>query len=269
MERPQIYEWYKPNFDLSFTIFYLFSFLCLLAVLGKYRNLLNIEYIILIFISMYFSFKHQRHIPFFLFTTAVFIGPFINRLLEDSSNWFKLRSDRVFKSTAFILSIGAILGILSLLHFISNVDRFKLKYDAYPVQAINWLNQNHIKGNLLLHFNEASYALLKGYPNLKVAIDGRYEEVYTSDTFNIAVEALNPNGNNFINSFHKINPDIVILCKSSASSLVESYLENIWHKVYTEDSHNCSVFMKEVKQASTLNLSEDEILNKIWEITFR
>ena len=48
----------------------------------------------------------------------------------------------------------------------------------YPVGAIDYLEQRHLSGKLLVHFDWGEYCLWRLYPQCLVAIDGRYETVY-------------------------------------------------------------------------------------------
>lgn len=68
-----------------------------------------------------------------------------------------------------------------------NEDRFALKTPSertqddkfyYPVGTINYIRNQDLRGNLLIHFDWGEYALWNLYPQCKVALDGRYETVY-------------------------------------------------------------------------------------------
>lgn len=50
--------------------------------------------------------------------------------------------------------------------------------DIYPIKEIEFIKQNNIEGNLLINFGYGSYAAYKLYPQNKIYMDGRYEEVY-------------------------------------------------------------------------------------------
>lgn len=51
-------------------------------------------------------------------------------------------------------------------------------FNFYPIDAIQYLKENQLSGNLLVYFNWGEYALWNLYPYFRVAIDGRYETVY-------------------------------------------------------------------------------------------
>ena len=50
--------------------------------------------------------------------------------------------------------------------------------DAYPVKEVEFIKANNIKGNILTNFGYGSYVSYKLYPQNKIFMDGRYEEVY-------------------------------------------------------------------------------------------
>lgn len=52
-----------------------------------------------------------------------------------------------------------------------------------PVRAFDFLAQNNLCRDLLVHFNFGSYAIWRLYPNCRVAVDGRYETVYLESTY--------------------------------------------------------------------------------------
>jgi hypothetical protein len=57
----------------------------------------------------------------------------------------------------------------------------------YPVGSLEFIKQNNISGNLAIPYNWGSYAFWKLYPQCKVLIDGRYEEVYPDTVYNKAI----------------------------------------------------------------------------------
>ena len=50
--------------------------------------------------------------------------------------------------------------------------------DPLPVQAVAFLKENHVKGNLWVPLHFGGYALFHLYPDVKVSIDGRWAMVY-------------------------------------------------------------------------------------------
>jgi hypothetical protein len=59
---------------------------------------------------------------------------------------------------------------------------------AYPVDAVRFLKENGVHGNLATPFDWGQYVLWNLHPEVKVSFDGRYETVYpeevAADNFN-------------------------------------------------------------------------------------
>lgn len=53
----------------------------------------------------------------------------------------------------------------------------------YPLGALNYLKQSPYHGNLSVRFGFGEFAYWRLYPQFKVSMDGRYEEVYTQEEF--------------------------------------------------------------------------------------
>lgn len=54
---------------------------------------------------------------------------------------------------------------------------------AAPVQAVDYLKQQKIRGNLLVPFNYGSYAMWQLRGQMRVSMDGRYDLVYHPETY--------------------------------------------------------------------------------------
>jgi hypothetical protein len=64
-------------------------------------------------------------------------------------------------------------------------EGFQLRLDpvSCPVQAVDYLKDKNIRGNLLVPFNYGSYALWHLRGEMRVSMDGRYDLVYTPQTY--------------------------------------------------------------------------------------
>jgi hypothetical protein len=54
---------------------------------------------------------------------------------------------------------------------------------AYPVGAARWLRDSPYEGRVLNSFTPGEFLLWTLYPKFRIAMDGRYEEVYTQEEF--------------------------------------------------------------------------------------
>jgi hypothetical protein len=64
-------------------------------------------------------------------------------------------------------------------------DGLRLTYsdESAPVEAVNFLKQANVRGNLLTPFNLGSYAMWALRGRMRVSMDGRYDLVYKPETF--------------------------------------------------------------------------------------
>ena len=93
---------------------------------------------------------------------------------------------------------------------------------------------------MLAPFNQASYVLWVGYPEFRVAIDGRYEEVYPDSTIEEGLAALDPSHPKHGESLAAINPDYILLWRGhrGQSAKVQDFGAP-WREVYADT--NCAI----------------------------
>ena len=85
----------------------------------------------------------------------------------------------------------------------------------YPIRAYEFIKINNITGNLATTYNWGSYALWKLYPQCRVFIDGRYEEVYPNDHFLRALNFSEHVSNSWYYFLNKYHTDIIVAPKSA------------------------------------------------------
>ena len=92
---------------------------------------------------------------------------------------------------------------------------------------------NDIKGNIFAPFYFSSYIAYGGYPNLKIYMDGRQEQVYDSKTFDKEMFFLGTIGKNSTNFLKQYPHDIILLEKKWG---VNKYLSKSsdWVKIYSD-----------------------------------
>ncbi|MBW3600362.1 MAG: hypothetical protein KY475_24240, partial [Planctomycetes bacterium] len=59
--------------------------------------------------------------------------------------------------------------------------------EDYPVQAVEFMLQNGVAGNLDCSFNWGEYCIFKLHPQCRVFCDGRYETVYPAEVAELAL----------------------------------------------------------------------------------
>jgi len=166
-----------------------------------------------VFIFCLMVWKAIRMEAFFAFTCIAYapvivqdLKPYLSRLSISifSKNYFaKLDSGgrytqllvgmkAAFSKTIPAFILGGSLLTLIYLHFTLDLGRLVLndeltKTDVtqfrYPVGIIDALKKSGYHGNLMTHFDVGEFAYWTLYPQFKVSLDGRYEEVYTQAQF--------------------------------------------------------------------------------------
>ena len=134
--------------------------------------------------TIFFAFRHQRHIPFF----AIMVGPSLVEWLTLLFNRLKVNlgnrtSGRVSHSIVTILLLFIVGYHLSHATYRYLKAGFHIFVDPfyYPVQAVEFMQANQIEGNLMLPFEWGEYAIWKLYPQCRVSIDGRFRTAYPED----------------------------------------------------------------------------------------
>lgn len=126
----------------------------------------------------------RRHTPFFGVAVLMFLGPYLELVWERFSRKpvSNPASEKFLGSMAFLVS-----GIMAIVVAVSFLPEASLQVLApvgsYPVRAVDVLKLANASGNLVVPFERGSYASWRLYPQIKVAIDGRYETTYPETTF--------------------------------------------------------------------------------------
>jgi hypothetical protein len=112
---------------------------------------------------------HRRHAPFFGLAALVYVGPYFD--------WKRLRVEAV--AAAYVVIAAAVVW-----RFLPQATlEPAVPASFYPVRAVDILETARAEGNLAVPFRWGSYASWRLAPHVKVSMDGRYEEVYPDETF--------------------------------------------------------------------------------------
>lgn len=183
MQRPEVLEWYglfSKLFLYKYMKFKIFAFITLLIEFGviakqlisKSFNFDKTKFLVLA-VTLYLAIQHVKLIPLAVISITCF-------LYDDFYTAFNSLTRNIFNKIANVKD-SIVYGLI-LIFILSNINAkaFAPRIDGsrYPVLSIEFIKLNEIKGNLLLSFGLGSYASYKLYPNNKIYVDGRYEEVY-------------------------------------------------------------------------------------------
>ncbi len=136
--------------------------------------------VILIGAAMLLSFTSARHTSLF----AAVCGALVPDLFPNEPSTqsvddpIQRLGDIAFRFTLLLLPFYAGLLVLP-------GDGLRLRYpvSSCPVQAVEFLRKENIRGRLLVPFNYGSYALWMLRGQMRVSMDGRYDLVYKPETY--------------------------------------------------------------------------------------
>lgn len=183
MNRHLIGEW-QNIFVEGFTEFKIYIvFLLLVELLSSIKSIRSKTFsfdatkFLVLLSTLLLAILHVKHIPFAVIAFCVFV-------YDDFYTLFNQLTNNLFNRIAkpknfivyFLILIYASLNIRSK-NFEPLVEPFR-----YPITLIEFLKINNIKGNLATDYALGSFVAYKLYPNIKIYMDGRYEEVYPEYT---------------------------------------------------------------------------------------
>ncbi|MDT8437178.1 MAG: hypothetical protein RRA92_10545 [Gemmatimonadota bacterium] len=111
-----------------------------------------------------------------------------------------------------------------------------LRYDMYPVHALEWLRESRPGGNVLVRFDLGSYALWRLHPRFRVSLDGRYEEVYPQSTFDDVKRAFAPGADGHEEAFARVRPDFIVLSNDHEAASRPRMFGEEWAVVYRDEA---------------------------------
>lgn len=129
--------------------------------------------ILIVIVTLFLAVKHIKLIPFGVISMTCF-------LYDDFYTVFNTLTKNFFNKIANIKD--SMIYLIIIIFVLSTIKQNGfgpyLTWSRYPVKAIEFIKINEIKGNLLQKFELGSYIAYKLYPQNKIYMDGRFEEVY-------------------------------------------------------------------------------------------
>jgi len=256
MPRPEITEWvsilegYKQGFVGGQEFYYFLALMAVAVFLSWWARWREITPALVLLFTFYLAVKHNRHIVFF----ALAFGAYLPRLLTAYSRELTTRPGFM----AWIDRLGrkipalAVLLLICLFAYrlaasnplqleVTPEPRLKTVAEVYyPVGAVDYLQQHHLSGKLLVHFNWGEYCLWRLFPQCLVAIDGRYETVYPEKLCQEYFDFLwaRPGWRNFLEHYP---PDLILIgLRSRLYALLNGDSE--WRQVYADPG--CVLFRR-------------------------
>ena len=146
---------------------------------------------IILIVSLVAGIKSVRFMGLFFIAAAIWGGPLVANLAQVLGPRYRPKILTLQRAAALAGFLGLLAaGFLFVLTFVRKP--FMLDRSNYPEAALNWLAETQSGGNVLVDFTAGSYALWVLPQEFKIAVDGRYEEVYSEETVQLAMRALSP-----------------------------------------------------------------------------
>ena len=257
MKRPDILEWFDlfiPMYNDVFTEFKFFASVMILGEIGYIIKAIrskifvfDVTKFLVVIITLILAVQHIKHIPFAVIAMSAF-------LYDDIYTIFNLATGDIFNKVAkykeFIVYGCALIFIFTNIK-VKNFEPF-LEWNKYPIRIIEFIKINEIKGKLFINFGQGSFASYKLYPQNKIYMDGRYEEVYYNEMLPIMRKFfLMQKG--WDELFYRFPPDLMVIEKSypAHAALMSA---PAWKRIF--EDNNFSLFVrtetakKEYKQPS-------------------
>jgi len=225
-------------------LFFLMSFFLFISFLVNYKELKIFELLVAIFFC-FFGMYAVRNFPIF----ALAAMPIMAR--NFSMHWFKFRDflknffeiKRASCGELFLL-IGCI-GFLSGAIFV-NKNKINLNTEARAENAVNFLIENNIQGNMFNNFDVGGYLIYRLYPEVKVFVDNRPEAYSVSFLQDIYIP-MQEEKNLWEKYSTEYDFDFIFFEHSDMTPWARSFLDRIpndknWKQVYYDD--NEVIFVK-------------------------
>ena len=207
MPRPHVVEWWHIFTPYNYHLFLTFKFMVLFyAVIEILKVKKNFDYkacdktkFIVMLVTLFLAIKHVKMMPFFALTGTVYC-------YEDFLNVFKKYNFPKWGMPSLIV----FLVIYSVTSLAIKDYRPMVNFKNYPIMEVEFIRANHIEGKLLTNFGIGSFASYKLYPQNKIYMDGRYEEVY-DDSLLEDLNKFYTLKEGAFDLFLKNKPDVIIL----------------------------------------------------------
>jgi hypothetical protein len=234
MERPSIAEWFPLWSDSPTLVATVALTLPVVAGAIVYKGPRDLFALAMIAFSAYCAVRHIRFVPFLMLTVVGLGSPYFETSMERVASSLKEFSLKLSRATALSIALVACgLGTSATWNVVSGVA-FRLTYSSMPFAAIEWLRASGLKGSLLVDFNSGSLALWRLYPNFKISVDGRYEEVYPDQTLLDTQRAFSPNTPEGTKALERLNPAFILLPKELALGGFNNTFKAPWKVIYQD-----------------------------------
>jgi len=215
--RPYLSEWapFNPARDLAihpdFVVLAVISMPCLLRPVRT-----PLPQRVLLAASLISALAMRRNIPLFAIVSAFTVPGELDARLSApvKSLYAKIRPGALAAALLVFaaLNIAAAAGFNKTRPFQMEVPRSK-----YPVDAVDFMKDRRIRGNMLVFFDWGEQAIWHLYPDCRVFMDGRFESAYSPEVINDYLAFLYPE-KDWDRALTKYPTDIVLCHRDNAAA---------------------------------------------------
>ena len=213
MRRPDVVEWWHIFTPYNYYMFLTFKFMALFYLIVEflkvkkdfgYAKADKTKFIVMA-VTLTLGVMHVKMMPFFVLAGTAYCYKDV------------LDSFTKFNFPKWCMpSLIAFLAIYTVTALAIKDYRPMVNFNTYPIMEIEFIRANHIEGKLLTNFGIGSFASYKLYPQNKIYMDGRYEEVYDESLLSDLAAFYSVKKNAF-NLLQKNKPDIILMEKTYPS----------------------------------------------------
>ncbi len=239
-----------PPFQPFYGLFYSVSLLFWVAIAlydWKKQGLKQFPWpLILILATGYEGFIHYKLVPLFCLT-VLGVGfqlsfPSLSKLLLKCSSVPEGFKQRLHVITSYLMPLALLIasGYMVITLSLSRPHPFAVQVSdhrgmGYPIGAVNYLKRNQIQGNLWSTFIWGEFLYWNLYPDMKVAMDGRFETVYPMSFYKEFMDFATPPHDLSIplkyGTTHLLVPNNDVVNAEFFEAIKKT---SLWHEVYRD-----------------------------------
>ncbi|ACV68466.1 hypothetical protein [Desulfohalobium retbaense] len=229
-------EFRPANFQDFFVFKYFFILALAVFMTNKWR--LNVIELFLVLGFTYMSLYSVRYIPLFAIIVAPILLKRLEVLAQQAKNpiihFLNVKSESFAendKTARGFLWPALILGLIILVTAFGAINH-SFDPESKPVQAVEFIKNEHIPGNMFNDDEFGDYVIYSAYPEYKVFFDGR-SDMYGNEHLRNYIKIIRL-GKGWENVFEEYNIQWVFF---NAESLLSRYLleKKDWHLIYADE----------------------------------
>ena len=238
-------EFMSPNFHELMPFKYLL--LLMIAIFGISKRKINLIELLLILMFLNMSLYSVRYIPLFGIIVVPILLRLIRPIMEQSTgkiaDFIKKRAEGISETDAsargYLWPIAALVVVVVLTA--SGIIDYKFDAKTKPVAAVEFLKNEHLKGNMFDNDEFGDYIIYAAWPEYKVFVDGR-SDMYGVDIMKeyLKVVTIKPGWDEV---FKKYNITWIIYNAKTALSVLLMERDD-WKLIYADKVAN--IFVKDI-----------------------